>query len=321
MKPGTPNTDSGTPSASILHYLLLSPLGSWGLGDTYRARDTQYGRTVALRLAADHAFADDEERQAFLADARAAAALSHPNIATLFDVGTYEGGCYLAYEFAAGLTLRHEMSGGAVNPRRALELAMQLADALADLHAHDLAHGDIRPETVMVTHKGSAKVLEAGMMRWTRGGRMRIGAAADFDPLGEAPGLSAYMAPEQRMGQPIDARIDVFSLGVLLYEMLAGSHPFAGAAAPLRLREPAASPALAAAVARALEFDPDVRYQSMAAFSADLRHAFAALESREGRVEPKELLPVEDDEGTGGKWWLAAAGAAAVAALAWWMLR
>ncbi len=318
MKPGTPNPEPGT-SPSILHYHLLSPLGEWGLGGAYRARDTRFGRTVALRLAPDTAFADAAERALFLEDARAAAVLSHPNIATLFDVGTYDAGCYLAYEFAAGSTIRQEMAGGAVNSRRALELSMQLADALAEMHAHNLVHGDLRPETVMVTHKGSAKVLEAGMMRWTRGGRLRLIAAADFDPLGEAPGLSAYMSPEQRMGQPVGSGSDVFSLAVLLYEMVAGRHPFVDESAPPLLSEPAASPQLAAAVAHAMEFDPETRHQSMAAFAADLRKSFAILEAREGRVDRPDVLPV-DDEGS-GKWWLAAAGAALLAALAWWVRR
>ncbi len=318
---GGPSKPEPGAAPSVQHYQLLTPLGDWGLGVAHRARDTRYGRTVALRLAADAAFADASERDAFLQDARAAAALSHPNIATLFDVGVYDGGCYLAYEFASGTMLRQEMSGGAVNSRRALELAMQLADALADIHAHGLVHGDLRPDTVMVTHKGSAKVLEAGMMRWTRGGRMRLIAAADFDPLGEPPGLSAYMSPEQRMGQAVDPRADVFSLGVLLYEMLSGRHPFADEFAPPRLGEPAASPGLAAAVAHAMEFDPDARHQSMAAFSADLRSAFAVLEARDGRIDRLEMLPVDEDSGGGGRWWMAAAGAAVLAALAWWALR
>ena len=169
-------------------------------------------------------------RTAFLNDARAAAKLSHPNITTLFDVGEYEGGSYLAYEFASGISLRQECAGRAVNPRRAVELAVHIADALAEGHAQGLLHGDIRPETILVTHKGSAKVLEFGMASWTTGGRIRARAASSPQSLGaDAVSVVSYMSPEQALGGSVDARTDIFSLGVVLYEMLAGRHPFAAA--------------------------------------------------------------------------------------------
>ena len=134
---------------------------------------------------------------AFLNDARSAARLSHPNITTLFDVGEYEGGSYLAYEFASGISLRRECDGRAVNPRRAVELAVHIADALAEGHAQGLLHGDIRPETILVTHKGSAKVLEFGMASWTTGGRIRSRASSSPGS-GTAPPASATRSSSRR---------------------------------------------------------------------------------------------------------------------------
>ena len=179
------------------------------------------------------------------ADARAAAALSHPNIATLFDVGEYDAGWYLAYEFAAGVTLREETGGQAVNPRRAVELAVQVADALADAHARGVLHGDLRPETIFVTKKGSAKILEFGMGHWTRGGQTRILAASRPESIAEnAATTVSYMSPEQAGGGTVDARTDVFSLGVILYEMLSGRNPLAAPTAAETLARVVSSTAL-----------------------------------------------------------------------------
>src|SRR5919198_3336389 len=130
---------------TIAHYNLLEPIGHGGLGEVYRARDTRVGRTVALKVLPPALVDDPARRAAVLDEAHIAATLSHPNIATLFDVGEANGRYYLAYEFAAGRSLREEMAGGAINPRRALDLAMQLADAIADAHAHGIIHGDLRP--------------------------------------------------------------------------------------------------------------------------------------------------------------------------------
>src|SRR5215212_5737902 len=192
------SSPAGRETAAIAHYNLLEAIHDDALGEVYRARDTKVGRTVALKLVADATFTDADPRDRFLEDARAAAGLSHPNIATLFDVGEYDGGCYLAYEFTSGMTLRQENGGRAVNPRRAVELAVQIADALAEAHSRGVLHGDLRPDTIVVTQKGSAKVLHCGMSRWTRGGRTRARAAASPQSLGpETVAIVAYMSPEQ----------------------------------------------------------------------------------------------------------------------------
>ena len=130
-------------------------------------------------------------------------------------------------EFVVGTPLSHEMAGGRVHPRRAMEIATQIADALAEAHARGLIHGDIRPDTIFVTQKGSAKLLDFGMSRWTRGGAVRARAARAPDTLTpEALSTVAYLSPEQALGGLVDIRTDVFSLGVLLYEMLTGENPF-----------------------------------------------------------------------------------------------
>jgi serine/threonine-protein kinase len=320
---------------AIAHFNVLEQLGESTAGELWRARDTKVGRTVALKLVSAAAFQQPGSRDAFFQDARAAMALSHPNIATLFDAGEYEGDGYLAYEFASGITLRQENDGRSVNPRRAVELAIQIADALADAHGAGILHGDLRPDTIIVTHKGSAKVLEMGMSRWTSGGRVRAQAATAPRSLGpEAVPVVSYMSPEQVLGGSIDARSDVFSLGVVLYEMLTGRNPFAAARAEdtvvnVIAAKIASSQAVSttlgdldALVARALAKDIDQRPQSAASFSAELRGIGAILDVRAGDAGPSELLPL-DDEGTGGrgKWWVAAAAIVAIGGLAWWILR
>jgi serine/threonine protein kinase len=318
---------------AIAHYNLLERIGQGGLGEVYRARDTKLGRTVALKLAPDSAFADGAAREMFLADARAAAALSHPNIATLFDVGKFDGGFYLAYEFASGVTLQRELSGRPAHPRRAVELAVQIAEALADAHAAGVLHGDLRPDTIIVTQKGSAKVLDFGMSRWTRGGKTRTRAASSPGSLGaDALRVVCYMSPEQALGGSVDPRSDVFSLGVVLYEMLTGQNPFiaptsaqtvvnvTSTSVPSSLAAATASADLDAIVARAMAKEIDKRHQSAAAFSAELRSVGAMLDVRSGDAAPGDLLPLDDDGGS-GKWWWAAVAIVAGAAVVWWAVR
>jgi eukaryotic-like serine/threonine-protein kinase len=319
---------------AIAHFNVLEQIGEGATGELWRARDTKVGRTVALKLVSAKMFQDAGSRQSFFDDARAAMALSHPNIATLFDAGEYEGDGYLAYEFASGITLRQENDGRSVNPRRAVELAVQIADALADAHGSGVLHGDLRPDTIIVTHKGSAKVLEMGMSRWTGGGRVRADAATAPRSLGpQTVPVVSYMSPEQVLGGPIDARSDVFSLGVVLYEMLTGRNPFAAATAADTVVNVIAAKIgpshalstslgdLDALVMRAMAKEIDQRPQSAASFAAELRGIGAILDVRAGEAGPSELLPL-DDEGTGrGRWWVAAAAVLAIAGLAWWIFK
>ena len=308
-------------------------MGEGAFSEIYRARDTKVGRTVALRLIRDEAFTDQAMRTAFLDDARAAAKLSHPNITTLFDVGEYDGGSYLAYEFASGISLRQECAGRAVNPRRAVELAGHIADALAEGHAQGLLHTDIRPETILVTHKGSAKLLEFGMAAWTTGGRIRARAVASPQALGaDAVSVVSYMSPEQALGGSIDVRTDIFSLGVVLYEMLAGRHPFAAAdvektlvnvtsAVPPVPDVSGGSDELWRLVARATAKEIDRRPKTAPTFSSQLRHIAATLDVRAGETPPRtDLLPLDEDS-SGGKWWAIVIAGVAIAAILWWILK
>ena len=318
---------------SIAHYNVLERLGDNPTGELFRARDTKVGRTVALKFISAELFPDAATRAAFFEDARAAMALSHPNIATLFDVGEYEGDCYLAYEFASGITLRQECEGRSVNPRRVVELTVQIADALAEGHGYGILHGDLRPDTIIVTHKGSAKLLEFGVSRWTTGGRIRAEAARAPESVGsESVSVVSYMSPEQLIGGAIDARSDIFSLGVIAYEMLTGRNPFAAATVQdtainvTAARIPAAhtlSTSLAdldALVTKSMSKEIDHRPQSAASFSAELRGIGAILDVRAGDSARRSCFQLRTREG-GQKWWVAAAAIAAVAGLAWWFFR
>ena len=312
---------------AIAHYNLLEHIGTGGLGEIYRARDTKVGRTVALKLLRPAAPGEGAAR--FTEAVRDAASLSHPNIATLFDAGEAGGWFYLAYEFVSGVSLRQEIGGRAVNPRRAIELGVQLADALAEAHARDIVHGDLRPETIMVTAKGSARILDIGLSPWTRGGRARISAAASPDPLPpEAASVAPYLSPEQALGSGIDARSDLFSLGAILYEMLTGRAAFAqGNSSPvlnvIRVNpsrpselNPSLPAELDAIVARALSKDIDARYQSAASLGAELRSVAAVLDVRAGEDSSGELIPLDEDPP--GRVWILVVLVLVLAGAAWW---
>ena len=315
---------------SIAHYNLLETIGAGGLGDVYRARDTKVGRTVALKVLSEDRSIDRRFDERFKAAIRDASGLSHPNIATLFDAGDDGSRWYIAYEFVSGVTLRQELSNRAVNPRRALELAIQIADALADAHGRDIVHGDLRPGTIMVTSKGSAKILDFGLAAWTRGGAARGAAAESPDRLThDAAVVAPYLSPEQALGSPIDARSDLFSLGVILYEMLTGRSPFAGEAlgSPvlnvIRATPPkpsqlnAALPLeLDAIVMRALSKELDARYQSAASFAAELRSVAAVLDVRAGEIAGGELIHLDEDR-HGGPVWIAVLLFVVVVLAAW----
>jgi serine/threonine-protein kinase len=330
------------PTGAVAHYNLLERVGEGGLGEVYRARDTKVGRTVALKLAPP-GFAEGQRQHRLIDDARAAASLSHPNIAWLFDVGHHGVQLYLAYEYVQGATLRQQLAAGRMNPRHALDLAVQIADALAEGHARGVLHKDLRPDTVLETTKGSAKVLDFGMSIWTRGGQTRaLAAASPASVAAEAVSIVAYMSPEQALGRAVDARTDVFSLAVIVYEMLTGTNPFAGEDAAATLARivgtsPAAPTTLApelpklldVVVPRALSKEPGRRTESAAKLASDLRRCRALLDAAADEPpialpRPAEripdVLPIEEERG-GGIWWLLGALAAGVAGAVYFWLR
>jgi serine/threonine protein kinase len=322
---------------AIAHYNLLERLGDGGIGEVHRARDTKVGRTVALKLISP-AIASDAARLArLLEDAAAAAGLSHPNIATLWDVGESDGYHYLAYEFTAGHRLREESAGAALNPRRALDLAIQIADGVSDAHAHGIIHGDLRPDTIVVTSKGSAKILDFGMAPWTRGGLARTRAAQSPDALPpEAIRIVSYMSPEEALGGAVDGRSDVFALGTITYELLTGQNPFAaatasdtvvniikGAVTPPSEANPAVPTELDAVVTKALSPDIAQRHQSAAAFAAELRSLAAVLDVRSGESsQSSAMLQIDDSPDRNSAVLLTGAliAAAVLAVAVWWFL-
>src|SRR5436309_978313 len=263
-------------------YKMLDRIGAGGMGEVYRARDTRLGRTVAIKVLRADVAGDQPRRERFLLEARASAALSHPNISALYEIGEDQGQLFLVFEFVPGETLRVAIAGRPLNPRRALDLAIQVADALADAHAAGIVHRDIKPDNIIVTPKGNAKILDFGLATGTSGGSEREQAATMMaTATGTTLGTVAYMSPEQALGEAVDERTDIFSLGIVLFEMLTGKLPFKGttstALALQIVQAPAPVPStvnpsvpreLDAIVGRALAKSLDQRYETAATMAA-----------------------------------------------------
>jgi serine/threonine protein kinase len=317
-------------------YNILDRIGAGGMGDVYRARDTRLGRTVAIKVLAPTLAGNPDQRGRVLADARAAAVLSHPNIAALYEIGEEEGRLFLVSEFVPGGSLTTAISGRPLNPRRAIDLAVQLADALADAHAAGIVHRDIRPGTIIVTPRGNAKILDFGLASWTAGGANREHASLEMRGLaagaGPVLGTIAYMSPEQALGEPVDHRTDVFSLGIVLFEMLTGTLPFPGpttAALALQIvKAPAPAPSavngavpreLDAIASKALAKGLDQRYASAATMAAELRAVAALLDARGATSEPAAApVAVRPARRSYAGWIVLILVLAALAAGAWW---
>lgn len=268
--------------------------------------------------------------------------LSHPNIATLFDVGFCDGRLYLAYEYVQGATLRQQMAGGRMNTRHALDLAVQVAEAVAEAHARGVLHKDLRPDTILETAKGSAKVLDFGMSVWTRGGQTRgLAAAAPGSVPGDALAVVSYMSPEQAVGGRVNEKSDVFSLALIVYEMATGRNPFTagdvGATLaciteivppPPTALNPELPKMFDVVLSRALEKDLTRRTSTAVKLAADLRRCRGLLDPPADGVPPAvrppiesaDLLPLEEEHGGGGLWLLfLLLGAALFAAVYYWM--
>jgi serine/threonine protein kinase len=270
---------SGTvPAATgaVAHYNLLERLDPAGPGDLYRARDTRLGRTVAIRLLpAD--FGDERSRADLLEQARVLIALSHPNVTTLFDAGEHEGRLYLAFEFLQGQSLRAEMGGRPMNIRRAVELAIEVADAVADAHGAGFVHGGLSPDSIVITAKGHAKIPAFELA--SRGG---------FEQGSGGVRLRDYDSPEEARGQPADERSDIYSVGAVLYEMITTRRPLhRGASAP-SVANTHVPDELDDIVLRAVAPNPDSRVQSAAALAAELRAIAAILDVRGGASDEAE---------------------------------
>ena len=277
------------PSIGQIHrYALKYRIGEGGLGTVYAAHDPTLSRLVAIKTvnlqvpAAEH----ESFNALFLNEARAAAGLSHPNIVTVFDAGLSDGNAYIAMELLKGVDLRQmRAEGWQPTPVQAAELVLPVAEALAYAHSHGVVHRDIKPANIFMVGRAEPRVLDFGIARVTRG--------HDAPPEREVSGGSPYyMAPEQVLQQAVDARCDVFSLGVVLYELLAGVRPFRGDSLaeihravleqrprPANELNPAVPKALAQITARAMATDLEGRYPSAAAMARDLRHWLATHEA------------------------------------------
>jgi len=222
------------PGARIGPYEIVGWLGAGGMGDVYRARDARLGREVALKLV-DAAFAADGSRvRRFEQEARAAGQLNHPNILAVYDSGTHAGVPYIVSELLEGETLRSRLAGGPVPPRKAIDAARQIAEGLAAAHDRGIVHRDVKPENLFVTHDGRLKILDFGIAKLTAPddeASLRTGLPTDT-VAGTVVGTARYMSPEQIRGETVDARSDIFSLGLVLYEMLTGQPAFARETAP-----------------------------------------------------------------------------------------
>jgi eukaryotic-like serine/threonine-protein kinase len=280
------------PGTRLGPYEVIAPLGAGGMGEVYRARDPRLGRDVAIKVLPG-SFAQDPERLArFEREARAAAAIAHPGIATLFDVGSHEGAPYLVWELIEGGTLRDQLrADGRLAPARAVEILRALAEALAAAHARGVVHRDLKPENVAFGRDGRVRLLDFGLAKILQGpaGASEETSARTID--GAMMGTVAYMAPEQARGTPADHRADLFALGCVLHEMLEGASPFhrpsaAETIAALLKEDPAplspavrqALPGIDVMLRRCLEKDPDRRLQS----AADLAVALEALDAARG---------------------------------------
>lgn len=320
--------------STVGQYNVLERLGGGALGDVFRARDTRAGRTVALMVPPPELIASPTRRARFLEDARKAAKLNHPNIAMLFDIVEQDDGCYLAYEFAAGPSLREEMGGAALEVGAALHFAAHIADALTEGHANGMVYGDLRPDTIVVTPKGSVKVLNFGMTMWTTGGVARAKAATGPDSLDPEEALVAgYLSPEQALGAAVDPRSDLFSLGVVLYEMLTGRQPFAAATPAVTIRNvigqmparpstvnPDLPAELDAIVVKLLAKGLDARYHTAADVAAHIRRVTLDLDARMDEPGRGDSRPTKNEASSSLTMWLALLALAATAAAAWWFL-
>jgi eukaryotic-like serine/threonine-protein kinase len=331
---------SGVIGLRLGPYEILTSLGAGGMGEVYKARDTRLDRLVAIKVLPVDLIASPVARERFLREARTASSLNHPHICTIHEIGDHDGRPFLVLELLEGHTLGEEIGSKPLALGRLLDLAIQIADALDAAHSVGIIHRDIKPSNIFVTRRGEAKVLDFGLAKLEgaghSAGESQLPTASDqITSPGTALGTVAYMSPEQARGDKLDARSDLFSFGIVLYEMATGRRAFAGATTavvfdeilnrmpvpPTRLN-PQVPRALEDIINKALEKDRDLRYLTAADLRADLRRLKREMES--GRTAASGSFDVQSATRPGSlrvasatrRKWLAAAGVVAAAAAA-----
>jgi len=292
-------------SEALSHYRILNKIGAGGMGEVYLAEDTSLGRPVALKVLPVHLTGDEDRVRRFKQEARASSALNHPNILTIYEIGEQDGQHFIATEFIEGETLRHRINHSHIEVGAAIDIAIQVASALTAAHAKGIVHRDIKPENIMLRHDGYVKVLDFGLAklteRPTNGNEATIWA--ETQP-GVVLGTVQYMSPEQTRGQPVDGRTDLWSLGVVLYEILSGRAPHIGGStsdviASILEREPPPLTELAPGVEieldrivrKCLKKDRDERYRSAEELLGDLNRFKREVESRGAAATLVNLKP------------------------------
>ncbi|HET8677187.1 MAG TPA: serine/threonine-protein kinase, partial [Blastocatellia bacterium] len=285
---------------SILHYKLGERLGAGGMGEVYRAEDTRLGRQVALKFLPSSYQYDPDRRDRFYKEARAASALRSPNIAAIYDLGEHEGSSFIVMELVEGELLSAKLARGPLKVSETIDIAMQIADALDEAHGLGIVHRDIKSSNLIITKRGLVKILDFGLVKVINAIGGAQAEATSSDPtsklgqetaIGVVVGTVSYMSPEQALGHSIDHRSDIFSLGVVIYEMLAGLLPFDGDSSTEVIdqivhQEP---PALARfnysvpqemerIIRKTLEKDARYRYQTTRELYIDLRNLSRDLE-------------------------------------------